>query len=121
MVVDACPRTSLATRSGTPASSARVAQECLRPWRVSRGSPADATSRSNLRDTVAGFTALPSGSTRHRPRIALSSRTTGPERLDRWPVTVAFIKDPDGYLLELIEYHDGTPTGVPDPKASARA
>jgi len=40
-----------------------------------------------------------------------------PARLDRWPVTVAFVKDPDGYLLELIEYHEGTPRGVPDPKA----
>ncbi|MBM3675544.1 MAG: VOC family protein [Actinobacteria bacterium] len=39
-----------------------------------------------------------------------------PQRLDRWPVTVAFVKDPDGYLLELIEYHEGTRPGVPDPK-----
>ncbi len=46
---------------------------------------------------------------------------SAPERLDRWPVTVAFIKDPDGYLLELIEYHDGTPKGVPDPKESTRS
>jgi lactoylglutathione lyase len=38
-----------------------------------------------------------------------------PARLDRWPVTVAFIKDFDGYLIELIEYHEGTPPGVPDP------
>ena len=42
---------------------------------------------------------------------------SAPERLDRWPVTVAFVKDPDGYLLELIEYHEGTPPGVPDPRA----
>jgi lactoylglutathione lyase len=28
-----------------------------------------------------------------------------PERLDRWPVTVAFILDPDGYSIELIQYH----------------
>ena len=40
-----------------------------------------------------------------------------PARLERWPVTIAFVKDLDGYLLELIEYHEGTPTGVPDPKA----
>jgi lactoylglutathione lyase len=39
-----------------------------------------------------------------------------PARLDRWPVTVAFVKDLDGYLLELIEYHQGTPATVPDPK-----
>ena len=45
---------------------------------------------------------------------------SAPERLDRWPVTVAFVKDPDGYLLELIEYHEGTRPGVPDPKASTR-
>jgi len=46
---------------------------------------------------------------------------TEPTRLDRWPVTVAFVKDPDGYLLELIEYHEGMPPGVPDPKATNRA
>jgi lactoylglutathione lyase len=45
---------------------------------------------------------------------------SAPARLDRWPVTVAFVKDFDGYLLELIEYHEGTPRGVPDPKQSAR-
>ena len=39
-----------------------------------------------------------------------------PQRLDRWPVTVAFIKDFDGYLVEFVEYHEGTPPGVPDPK-----
>jgi lactoylglutathione lyase len=39
-----------------------------------------------------------------------------PQRLDRWPVTVAFVFDPDGYLLELIEYHEGTRPGVPNPK-----
>ena len=44
-----------------------------------------------------------------------------PARLDRWPVTVAFVKDLDGYLLELIEYHEAMPVGVPDPKASTRA
>jgi len=42
-----------------------------------------------------------------------------PARLDRWPVTVAFIKDFDGYLIELVEYHEGTPPGVPDPKKGA--
>jgi lactoylglutathione lyase len=44
---------------------------------------------------------------------------SAPARLDRWPVTVAFVKDLDGYLLELIEYHQGTPSGVPDPKQTA--
>ncbi|HEX8804451.1 MAG TPA: VOC family protein, partial [Acidimicrobiales bacterium] len=26
-----------------------------------------------------------------------------PERLDRWPVTVGFVRDRDGYLVELVE------------------
>lgn len=39
-----------------------------------------------------------------------------PQQLDRWPVTVAFVKDYDGYLLEFVEYHEGTQPGVPDPK-----
>ncbi|MBL7495313.1 VOC family protein [Frankia sp. CNm7] len=39
-----------------------------------------------------------------------------PARLERWPVTVALVTDLDGYLLELIEYHQDTPAGVPDPK-----
>ena len=43
---------------------------------------------------------------------------TPPARLDRWPVTMAYIKDFDGYLIELIQYHEGTPPGVPDPSAS---
>ena len=30
-----------------------------------------------------------------------------PRDLDRWPVTVAFIKDPDGYLIELLQNHQG--------------
>lgn len=34
--------------------------------------------------------------------------TMAPTRLDRWPVTVAFINDPDGYSIELIQYHDDT-------------
>jgi lactoylglutathione lyase len=33
--------------------------------------------------------------------------TMEPTRLDRWPVTVAFVNDPDGYSIELIQYHDG--------------
>jgi lactoylglutathione lyase len=42
---------------------------------------------------------------------------TEPTRLDRWPVTVAFVKDPDGYLIEFVERHEGTRPGVPDPKS----
>lgn len=30
-----------------------------------------------------------------------------PQRLDRWPVTVAFVKDFDGYLVELLQNHEG--------------
>ena len=33
-----------------------------------------------------------------------------PERLDRWPVIVAFVYDPDGYLIEIIQ-HDGPRPG----------
>jgi lactoylglutathione lyase len=29
-----------------------------------------------------------------------------PTRLDRWPVTVAFVSDPDGYQVELIQRHE---------------
>ena len=32
--------------------------------------------------------------------------TMEPTRLDRWPVTVAFVNDPDGYNIELIQHHD---------------
>ena len=39
-----------------------------------------------------------------------------PTKLERWPVTMAYIKDHDGYLIEFVEPHEGTPDGVPDPK-----
>ena len=32
-----------------------------------------------------------------------------PERLDRWPVTVGFVRDPDGYLVEFVERDPWTP------------
>ena len=32
---------------------------------------------------------------------------TPPTQLDRWPVTVAFIKDFDGYLIEFVQSHEG--------------
>ena len=41
---------------------------------------------------------------------------SGPERLDRWPVTIAFVNDPDGHLVELVERHpwpDDAPAGGP--------
>jgi lactoylglutathione lyase len=40
-----------------------------------------------------------------------------PSRLDRWPVTMAYVKDFDGYLIEIVEYHEGTQPGVPNPKS----
>ena len=30
-----------------------------------------------------------------------------PRKLNRWPVTIAFIKDFDGYLVELLQNHEG--------------
>ena len=33
-----------------------------------------------------------------------------PERLDRWPVIVGFVLDPDGYLIEIIQ-HEGPRPG----------
>ncbi|NIR39812.1 MAG: VOC family protein [Actinobacteria bacterium] len=39
-----------------------------------------------------------------------------PTKPDQWPVTLAFVKDFDGYLVELVEHHEGTRPGVPDPK-----
>ena len=31
-----------------------------------------------------------------------------PERMERWPVTVGFVRDPDGYLVELTQRHPWT-------------
>jgi lactoylglutathione lyase len=51
--------------------------------------------------------------------LALGAGATvesAPERLDRWPVTVAFVRDRDGYLVELVERHpwpDEVPAGGP--------
>jgi len=39
-----------------------------------------------------------------------------PTHLDRWPVTMAYVKDFDGYLVEFVEYDDAPPPGVPNPK-----
>jgi len=41
-------------------------------------------------------------------QAALSAGATtisAPERMDRWPVTIAFVADPDGYQVELVERH----------------
>ncbi len=42
----------------------------------------------------------------HKKAVEAGYRSTmEPERLERWPVTVGFIEDPDGYSIELIQYH----------------
>jgi lactoylglutathione lyase len=38
---------------------------------------------------------------------------SAPQRLERWPVTIAFVRDPDGYLVELVE-RDPWPDTEPD-------
>jgi lactoylglutathione lyase len=42
---------------------------------------------------------------------------TPPQHLDRWPVTIAFVKDFDGYLVEIVEYDEAPPavSAVPAP------
>lgn len=37
--------------------------------------------------------------------LAGAAAVTPPQRLEQWPVTVAFIRDPDGYQIEIIEQH----------------
>ena len=32
-----------------------------------------------------------------------------PERLEHWPVTAAFVRDPDGYMVEILETHGESP------------
>ena len=42
------------------------------------------------------------------------TEVSAPQRADRWPVTVSFVNDPDGYLVELVERHpwgDEMPAG----------
>jgi len=41
-----------------------------------------------------------------RAIAAGSESVREPQRLDRWPVTAAFIKDPDGYEIEILENHE---------------
>jgi lactoylglutathione lyase len=39
-----------------------------------------------------------------------------PQRMERWPVSVAFVRDPDGYLVELVTRHpwpDTVPAALP--------
>ena len=39
-----------------------------------------------------------------------------PEQLEHWPVIAAFVKDPDGYLVEILETHGESPA-VSGPEA----
>ena len=41
-----------------------------------------------------------------------------PNQLDRWPVTVAFVKDFDGYLIELLQNHEGRRPSLRPPQVS---
>jgi lactoylglutathione lyase len=44
----------------------------------------------------------------HDKAVAFGCESVAPpQRQERWPVTIAFIKDHDGYLIELVEWHDG--------------
>ncbi len=47
-----------------------------------------------------------------RAVAAGATSTMAPQRLDRWPVTVAFVEDPDGYLVELVQMHKDNRTGA---------
>jgi lactoylglutathione lyase len=47
-----------------------------------------------------------------RSRELSSEVVLAPQRLDRWPVSIAFVKDPDGYLVELVQRH---PWAIGDP------
>jgi lactoylglutathione lyase len=42
---------------------------------------------------------------------------SAPERLEHWPVTAAFVKDPDGYMVEILQHHKETPQGLSGPEA----
>lgn len=40
-----------------------------------------------------------------RARQAGATVESAPQRMERWPVTIAFVRDPDGHLVELVERH----------------
>jgi lactoylglutathione lyase len=42
---------------------------------------------------------------------------SAPERLADWPVTAAFVSDPDGYQVEILQHHEATPAGLSGPNA----
>ncbi len=56
-----------------------------------------------------------------RAMAAGCESVTPPFHTERWPVTIAFVKDFDGYLIEIVEYDTAPPAGVPDPKAVTTA
>ena len=42
----------------------------------------------------------------HRAAVDAGYRSDmAPTRLERWPVSIAFLRDPDGYLVELVQRH----------------
>jgi lactoylglutathione lyase len=42
----------------------------------------------------------------HQRAVDAGYRSTmAPMRLERWPVTIAFLADPDGYQVELVQRH----------------
>lgn len=43
--------------------------------------------------------------------------TSAPERLEHWPVTAAFVKDPDGYTVEILQHHEEMHQGLSGPEA----
>jgi catechol 2,3-dioxygenase-like lactoylglutathione lyase family enzyme len=58
----------------------------------------------NTHDVAGSFTAA---------TAAGATVESEPERMERWPVTIAFVRDPDGYLVELVQRHpwaDGDPS-----------
>jgi lactoylglutathione lyase len=61
----------------------------------------------NTRDVAALF---------ERAQQAGATVESAPQRMERWPVTIAFVRDPEGYLVELVERHpwaDGVPSDAP--------
>jgi catechol 2,3-dioxygenase-like lactoylglutathione lyase family enzyme len=51
-----------------------------------------------------------------RAQAAGATVESAPDRMERWPVTIAFVRDLDGYLVELVQRHpwgDDSPTGAP--------
>jgi len=42
----------------------------------------------------------------HAKALAAGAKSTmEPTPLDKWPVTIAFVEDPDGYAIEIVEYN----------------